>query len=129
MFNKRLEEYRNKLHLNKRQMAGRLELSESYYSLIESGSRTPSNTVINKLVALSGLSEEYWICGVNKEECINSKDDFENLRKILDIIFELNVVKNPDEIFNESNIPIDSLGKLLIGALRKDMNVMIGRKK
>ena len=129
MFNKRLEEYKNKLHLNKRQMADKLELSESYYSLIESGKRKPSKKFIEKLVLISDLPEEYWMYGVNKEEYMNSKDDFENLRKALDIIFELNVVKNPDEIFNESNIPIDSLGKLLIGALRKDMNVMIGRKK
>ena len=60
---------------------------------------------------------------------MNNKDDFKNLAKALDIIFELNVVKNPDEIFNESNIPIDSLGKLLIEALRKDINVMAGKKK
>ena len=129
MFNERLEKYRNELHLNKRQMADKLELSESYYSLIESGKRKPSKKFIEKLVLISDLPEEYWMYGVNKEEYMNSKDDFENLRKALDIIFELNVVKNPDEIFNESNIPIDSLGKLLIGALRKDMNVMIGRKK
>ena len=55
MFNIRLTDCRNKLHLNKRQMADKLELSESYYSLIESGKRPPSKTVLNKLVSLSEL--------------------------------------------------------------------------
>jgi transcriptional regulator with XRE-family HTH domain len=129
MFNIRLTDYRKELHLNQRQMADKLKLSESYYSMVESGKRQPSKNVLKKLFSMSDLSEEYWLYGIDKEDYISNKDDFKNIRKALDIIFELNVVKNPDEIFNENNIPVDSLGKLLIEALKKDINVFLEKKK
>jgi predicted transcriptional regulator len=37
MFNKHLEKYRNELQLRKKEIADKLEVSESYYSLIASG--------------------------------------------------------------------------------------------
>lgn len=126
MFNIRLEEYRNKLQLNKRQMADKLVLKESYYNLVENGKRSPSKTVLNKIVAISGLSEEYWMYGVNKENINNY--DFKSLKKALDTIIELNVVKNPDELFNEYNSPTDSLGRLLIEALKKDIDEILRNK-
>lgn len=126
MFNIRLEEYRNKLHLNKRQMADKLELSESYYNMIENGNRQPSKPVLEKLVAISDLPEEYWIYGINKNDNISNKDDFKSLRKALETILELNVIKNAEELFDENNNPVDNLGKLLVNALKKDINKLIG---
>lgn len=129
MFNERLEEYRNELHLKKREMADKLEVSESYYSLIENGKRNPSKNLIEKLVLFSELPEEYWIYGIRKEDYVNTRNDFKSLKKALDTIFDLGSIKNVDEIFGQDNIPKDSLGKLLISALKADMQYMIDKRQ
>ncbi len=129
MFNERLGEYRNKLHLRKKEMADKLEVSESYYSLIESGKRNPSKNFIEKLVLISELPEEYWIYGIKKEDYVNTRDDFKSLKKALDTIFDLSSIKNVDEIFDQDNIPKDSLGKLLISALKADMQYMLEKRQ
>ena len=49
MFNERLENFRNKTGLIKREFAEKLEVSESYYNMIENGKRNPSKTFINKI--------------------------------------------------------------------------------
>jgi transcriptional regulator with XRE-family HTH domain len=125
MFSELLEKYRNKLHLNKRQMADKLELSESYYNMIENNNRPPSKVVLNKLVSISELSEEYWLYGINTQDYINNKDDFKNLRKVLDTILELCVIKNADDLFNNINLADNSISKLLIKALKKDIDRFI----
>jgi DNA-binding XRE family transcriptional regulator len=123
MFNIRLEKYRIELQSNKRQMADSIGISESYYSLIESGKRLPSRTVVGKIVAISKLSEEYWMYGIKKEDINNYS--FKNLERTLDTILELNVIKSPEDLFNEMNCPVDSLGRLLVEALKKDIiNIM-----
>jgi len=129
MFNERLEKYRNELHLKKREMANKLEVSESYYSLIESGKRHPSKNLIEKLVVISELPEEYWVYGINTEDYINTRDDFKSLKKALDTIFELGSFKNVDEIFDQDNLPKDSLGKLLISALKADMQYILEKRQ
>lgn len=129
MFNERLENFRNKLHLRKKEMADKLEVSESYYSLIESGKRNPSKNFIEKLVLISELPEEYWIYGIKKEDYVNTRDDFKSLKKALDTIFDLSSIKNVDEIFDQDNIPKDSLGKLLISALKADMQYMLEKRQ
>lgn len=125
MFNDRLEKYRNELHLKMKDMADKLHVSESYYSLIESGKRTPSKNIIEKLVLLSELPEEYWIYGINTNDYVNTRDDFKSLKKALDTILELDSVKNINEIFDQQNNPKDSLGRLLIAALKADIECMI----
>lgn len=129
MFNERLENFRNKLHLRKKEMADKLEVSESYYSLIESGKRNPSKNFIEKLVLISELPEEYWIYGIKKEDYVNTRDDFKSLKKAFDTIFDLSSIKNVDEIFDQDNIPKDSLGKLLISALKADMQYMLEKRQ
>ena len=129
MFNERLEKYRNELHLKKRGMSNKLEVSESYYSLIENGKRHPSKNVIEKLVVVSNLPEEYWVYGINTDDYINTRDDFKSLKKALDTIFELGSFKNVDEIFDQDNIPKDSLGKLLISALKADMQYILEKRQ
>ena len=129
MFNERLEKYRNELHLKKREMANKLEVSESYYNLIENGKRNPSKNVIEKLVVISELPEEYWVYGLNTEDYINTRDDFKSLKKALDTIFDLGSFKNIDEIFDQDNLPKDSLGKLLISALKADMQYILDKRQ
>lgn len=129
MFNERLKEYRNKLHLKMNEMADKLQVSDSYYSLIESGKRSPSKTIIEKLVLISELPEEYWIYGINNEEYVNTRDEFKSLKKALDSIFETNTISNVRDVFDENHIPKDLLGKLLVAALESDMSYMLEKRK
>lgn len=129
MFSDRLEKYRNEFHLKKKEMADKLQVSESYYSLIESGKRSPSKNFIEKLVLLSELPEEYWIYGINQEDYVNTRDEFKSLKKALDTILDLGSFGNVNEIFDEDNTPKDSLGRLLISALKADMECMIEKRK
>lgn len=129
MFNERLKEYRNKLHLKMNEMADKLQVSDSYYSLIESGKRSPSKAIIEKLVLISELPEEYWIYGINNEEYVNTRDEFKSLKKALDSIFETNTISNVRDVFDENHIPKDLLGKLLVAALESDMSYMLEKRK
>jgi transcriptional regulator with XRE-family HTH domain len=125
MFNERLEKYRTDLNLKKKEMADKLHVSESYYSLIDNGKRTPSKTFIQKLVLISELPEEYWIYGINTDDYVNTRDDFKSLKKALDTVLELSCIKNVNEIFDQNNNAKDLLGKLLIAALKADIACMI----
>jgi transcriptional regulator with XRE-family HTH domain len=125
MFNERLEKYRTDLNLKKKEMADKLHVSESYYSLIDNGKRTPSKTFIQKLVLISELPEEYWIYGINTDDYVNTRDDFKSLKKALDTVLELSCIKNVNEIFDQHNNAKDLLGKLLIAALKADIACMI----
>lgn len=129
MFNERLEKYRNDLNLKKKDMADKLEVSESYYSLIENGKRNPSKNLIEKIVLISELPEEYWIYGIKKEDYVNTRNDFKSLKKALDTILDLSSISNVDEVFDKDNIPKDSLGKLLVSALKADMQYMIEKRQ
>lgn len=129
MFNERLKEYRNKLHLKMNEMADKLQVSDSYYSLIESGKRSPSKAIIEKLVLISELPEEYWIYGINNEEYVNTRDEFKSLKKALDSIFETNTISNVRDVFDENHIPKDLLGKLLVAALESDISYMLEKRK
>lgn len=128
MFNERLKKYRNSLHLKMNEMADKLQVSDSYYSLIENGKRSPSKILIEKLVLISELPEEYWIYGINKEEYVNTRDEFKSLKKALDSIFETNTITSVKEVFDENHMPKDLLGKLLIAALEADMENMLAKR-
>jgi transcriptional regulator with XRE-family HTH domain len=128
MFNKRLEEYRLKLKIEtKREMAKKIGISEQLYAMVERGARKPSSDIIKKLVVMSKLPAEYWLYGVNKNDFFNNKDDLKNIKRAIDTILEFNIT-DIDSIFDENNNPKDSLGKLLINALKKDINYMIEKK-
>jgi len=128
MFNERLEKYRNELQLKKREMADKLEVSESYYSLIASRKRNPSKKLIEKLVLISELPEEFWIYGINKDDYVNTRDDFKSLKKAIETVLEIVPINSSDEIFDQHNNPKDSLGQLLIAALKADINYMIEKR-
>ena len=124
MFNERLEKYRHELHYKKTEMAHELEVSNSYYTLIESGKRNPSKNFLKKLVSISKIPEESWLYEISKENYLDASDDFKNLSKTLDTILEFIDIKSADEIFDDNNTPIDSLGKLLVAALKADIESM-----
>lgn len=58
MFKERLEKYSHELHFNKTEIAHKLEVSDSFYSLIELGKRKPSKNFMKKLVSISKIPEE-----------------------------------------------------------------------
>lgn len=65
-----------------------------------------------------------WLYGISKEDYLDASHDFKNLRKTLDTILEFSDIKSPNEIFDDNNTPIDSLGKLLVAALKADIEFM-----
>lgn len=129
MFEKRLLKYRSSHNLKMREMADQLDLSESYYSLVESGKRSPSKKVIQKLATISELPEEYWIYGIDIVDYLNYRDEFKSLRKALNAILEFNTINDASDIFDANNKPKDALGKLIIAALKADLNYFIKEKQ
>lgn len=124
MFKERLVEFRSNLGLNKRQMANKLGMNESYYNMVESGKRNPSKTVMDNLVALSGKPEEYWIYGiVDDKEYIDSRKEFKCTGKAVEQLLELGF---NNELFQNTNgdeivIKKGSIEELLIAALKADI--------
>ena len=116
MFNERLFNYRQGLELTMRDFAKKLNVSEAYYSMIESGKRNPSRRIIEKLVLISERSEEYWIYGIEKKEEVK----FENLTKIVKQLMELNLLDNIDSLF-QGKYEERTQEELVIVALKKDI--------
>lgn len=129
MFINRLRDYRNELHLKMNEMATKLDVSESYYSLIENGKRSPSKNLIEKLVSISNLPEEYWFYGISKDDYANTRSEFKSLKKALGTVLELNTISDVNDIFDEYNNPRDSLGKLFIAALKSDISYILANQK
>jgi hypothetical protein len=71
------------------------------------------------------MPEEYWLYGISKEDYLSACHDFKFLRKTLDTILELSTIKSANEIFDHNNNPKDSLGRLLISALKADIECII----
>lgn len=127
MFNERLKNYRESRNLSKREFADLIEVSESYYNMIENGKRNPSKSFIDKLVFESNKPEEYWIYGINDDEYIDSREDLKCVRKAIEQIIELNLVKDVDKLFN-GNYKEGTLEELLIVALKTDIEYLVKKK-
>lgn len=109
-------------------MAIKLDISESYYSLLEKGIRTPSKTILKNITQLTELPEEYWLYGINSNESKN-RSSFQSLNKAVTLIKDLNLPISSCDLFNEENEPIDTLAQLLINALRSDIDYILSSKK
>ncbi|MFQ9617967.1 MAG: XRE family transcriptional regulator, partial [Clostridium butyricum] len=59
---------------------------------------------------------------------INTREDFKSLKKALDTILEIGSFASIDDFFDEENNPKDSLGKLLISALKSDISSLIAKR-
>lgn len=128
MFSIRLKNYRIKNSLKSKEMAIKLDISESYYSLLEKGIRTPSKTILKNITQLTELPEEYWLYGINSNESKNISS-FQSLNKAVTLIKDLNLPISSCDLFNEENEPIDTLAQLLINALRSDIDYILSSKK
>lgn len=82
-FKDRLKEFRENLGIKTKQdMANKLNITRSLYSMLENGSRTPSQKVLDKLFELSNKAEEYWLYGITKEnEYLNTREEFKALKR------------------------------------------------
>jgi transcriptional regulator with XRE-family HTH domain len=121
MFSKRLESYREELNLSKREFAEKLGLSESYYNMVEHGKRTPSKSVMYKLVSLSGKPEQYWLYGMDDEEYIREREICAATKLAIQQIVDLKLIKDFESLFNEYT-PKCAAEELLIAALKADLS-------
>lgn len=93
-FKDRLIEYRLEIGIDKkRDMASKLDISESYYNLLENGVRPPSKSVLRKLVLMSDKPEEFWLYGITDEkEYIEKREDFKCLRDAFEQLSEIGLM-------------------------------------
>lgn len=128
LFNERLKNYRESKSLSKREFALLLDVSESYYNMIENGKRNPSKSFIEKLVCESNMPEEHWIYGIEKNEYITVREDLKCVRKAVEQIVDLDLVKDVDKLFN-GKYPEGTLEELLIVALKADIEYLLEKRK
>lgn len=130
MFNRRLENFRNELGLFQKDMAKKLDITEAYYSMIENGGREPSKSIINKLVALSGKPEEYWLYGIEGKDYINSREDFKNLRVALNQMKDLGMIQDENDLKNliEGKYEKGSAVEILLLAVVSDFGYILEQK-
>ena len=123
-FIERLTEYREGLNLNKKEMAIRLDVLPSTYTMFENGSRKPSKKFLISLVADSGKPEEYWLYGVSNEEYRDIRDIAKSTRISLEQIVELKLLDNLDSLFKDYE-PKNVAETLLIAAIKSDLSYII----
>lgn len=130
----RLKDFRESLELNSYDMSKKLEISKGYYSLIESGKREPSKSVLCKLVKISKKPEQYWVYGVEKiEEIIEAREDFKSIKKAIEFWETLkgdldnNDLKNL--FINKDKNNLNTLEKVLLTALKADLKYYYNNKR
>lgn len=127
-FIERLTEYREGLNLNKKEMANRLDVLPSAYTMVENGSRKPSKKFLYSLVSDSGKPEEYWLYGISDEEYRKTRDIAKSTRISLEQIAELKLLDDLDSLFKDYE-PKNVAETLLIAALKSDLSYIIQPKK
>lgn len=102
-FKDRLKNYRLKLGINtKTEMAERLGIIRTLYTMLENGDREPSNDVLEKLLLDSDLPAEYWLYGVtNEKEYLSKREEFKSLKNVATQLREIGLIKAGEE-FSES---------------------------
>lgn len=122
MFNERLKKYRVELGIaKKKQMAQKLGISEQLYSMLESGSRKPSNDVMKKLVEFSGIAEEYWEYGNIGSKTLEEREELKDTKDSINLLINLGLIK-------DENLTDETL-EVLIAALKADIKHILLKKK
>lgn len=120
-FVERLKSYRESINLTKRDFSEKLNLSESYYNMIENGKRNPPKGFLYQLVAFSGFPEEYWLYGVNDSEYKKTKDLTKDTKIAIEQILKLGLIKDFDSLF-ERDSPNTTAEELLKAAIKADLS-------
>lgn len=126
-FSDRLKQYRESLNLSKRDFAKKLEISESYYNLIENSKRKAPKNVVYKLVELSNFPEEFWLYGISQDEYVEKRDLLKNTKIAIDQILDLNLIKDFDSLFTQ-NSKNSTVEELLTTALKADISYLIKKE-
>lgn len=136
MFSKRLEDFRKELNLSQVEMAKKLQISESYYSLIENNKREASKKVLYRLVVLSNKPEEFWLYGINNDnDVINMRSDCEFICKAYDLLKECYLNEDQVEYLFNNDKPNDLKKSLEIAenllkkAIRADLKHLYEKDK
>lgn len=128
MFKERLKSYRKSLQITKREMSKRMDISETYYNMVENGSRQPSKNFLSKLVLISQKSEEYWVYGIQYNQGKNIMENFKHLSKAIEQMIDLDIVKDADILF-QGTYKEGTIEELLIAALKTDINYILGKRR
>ncbi|MGH4125146.1 MAG: hypothetical protein ACREV6_19695 [Clostridium sp.] len=91
----RLKKFKNELGIeNNKDMATLLKIGESFYSSIESGKKPVSKNVLQRLVVLSKLPEEYWRYGITDEtERIEKREEFKCSKDAFKQLSDIGLIK------------------------------------
>lgn len=90
-FKDRLRKFREENgYTNKKEFANKLGINPNVYYMLESGTRTPSNDVINKLVQNSDYPSAYWEYGY--------LDLSTNYRHLIEALNTLNILSDSEKI-------------------------------
>mgnify|MGYP003369362281 CR=1 FL=1 len=96
-FKDRLRKFREENgYTNKKEFANKLDINPNVYYMLESGTRTPSNDVINKLVQNSDYPSAYWEYGY-----IDVSNKYKHLIQALDTLNILNDSEKVNDLLNE----------------------------
>lgn len=97
----RLKKFKNELGIeSNKEMATLLKIGESFYSSIESGKKPVSKNVLQRLVVLSKLPEEYWRYGITDEtERIEKREEFKCLNDAFKQLSDIGLI-NVDKEFS-----------------------------
>lgn len=132
MFCKRLQLLREELKLNKREMSIKLNISESYYNLIESGKREPSKTVLYKLVVLSNKPEEYWLYGIeDNNELIQARQEFKCTKAAFSYLLNCKELNEDiiDNLFDTILDKTSDIEKLILKGIKADLKHLYNKEQ
>lgn len=120
-FKDRLKSFRESLKISKRDFATKLEITESYYNIIENGKRKPSKTFLYKLVAFSKLPEEYWLYGISTKDYKNTRSKTKDIQIAIEQILKLGLIKDFNLLFEDGS-PNTTAEELLKAAIKADLS-------
>ncbi|WP_039227427.1 helix-turn-helix domain-containing protein [Clostridium novyi] len=115
-FKDRLLEFRKSLKIKTKQdMAEKLGITRSLYSMLENGTRKPSQNVLDKLFEISNKPDEYWLYGVSKEkDYLDKRECFKSLKRVCKELRSLNMLNDLDNL-------TDTEKEMLLMALKADL--------
>lgn len=121
----RLKKFKNELGIeSNKEMATLLKIGESFYSSIESGKKPVSKNVMQRLVVLSKLPEEYWRYGITDEnERLKKREEFKCLKDAIEQLSNIGLLKSTDEEFSSS------VQEVLAAALKADVMHILEKRK
>ncbi|NLL02271.1 MAG: helix-turn-helix transcriptional regulator [Mollicutes bacterium] len=124
MFNERLREYRLGLGIKtKQEMASKLGMKVDLYTKLENGVRKPSKQALKKIIDFSGISEVYWLYGIDEKnnEHFNKGDSLSSTKECLESLIKIGLIKD-DKLSEE-------VKTVLLAALKTDIKYILENEK